>query len=255
MADITTSSWCARKWYPSGSSQEHQYRANLSTTLNTTATACTISYTHRLELDNSVGHNGYNWSCGGKGSGSGTVNSTNGGSKLITCKSGTTSSVSRGHSATTISVSGTIWATSSGGTNPWNGEKVTATKTYTVPAKQSWTITYNANGGTGSDSAKKWYNENLTLSNGSGFLRPHYTQTGWNTAADGTGTHYNLGATYTANAGATLYAEWKLNSVKSSGKVSGAWKNGILYAKISGVWKIPHTAYAKVNGIWKQIKE
>lgn len=255
MADVTTSSWCTRKWYPSGSSQEHQYRANISTTLNTTATACTITYTHRLELDNSVGHNNYHWSVGGKGSGSGTVDSVNGGSKLITCKSGTTSSVARGHSATTISVSGSIWATSSGGSNPWNGEKVTATKTYTVPAKQSWAITYNANGGTGSGSATKWYNESLLLSNGSGFSRTHYTHTGWNTSADGTGTHYDLGATYTANAAATLYAEWQLNAVKSSGKVSGVWKDGVLYAKVSGAWKMPHAAYVKVSGTWKQIKE
>ena len=67
-------------------------------------------------------------------------------------------------------------------------------------------------------------------------------------------TNYNLGGTYSANAGATMFAVWKLNSIPVRTKVNGAWKNGIIYTKVNGAWKIPYVGYVKVNGAWKQIK-
>ena len=38
--------------------------------------------------------------------------------------------------------------------------------------------------------------------------RPGYTFAGWNTAANGTGTAYAPGATFTITANTTLYAQW-----------------------------------------------
>ena len=81
-----------------------------------------------------------------------------------------------------------------------------------IPAKPSYKITYNANGGTGAPSVQtKWYGTALTLST----IKP--TKTGhsfskWNTASGGTGTSYNPGGSYTANASATLYAQWTANT-------------------------------------------
>ena len=96
----------------------------------------------------------------------------------------------------------------------------TATLTVTVPAKTSYTVTYKANGGTGSDlTSTKWHGTNLTLRS-SGFTRTNYTLTGWNTNTGGTGTAYGLGATYSGNANLTLYAQWKLNYLKPT--ISGA---------------------------------
>lgn len=81
----------------------------------------------------------------------------------------------------------------------------------TVPALTSHTVSYNANGGSGSISAQtKYYGQNITLSNGSGFSRTNYQLLRWNTNSGGTGTNYNLGQSYTVNSttNITLYAQW-----------------------------------------------
>lgn len=161
--------------------------------------------------------------------------------------------VNKTHSAHTITIQGVLGRTA--GRSNLRGSS-TATGYDTVSAKTSYSVSYNANGGSGTiANSTKWYDENLTLSDGTGFTWSHHTQTGWNTAANGSGTHYDLGDTYTANAGVLLYAEWQLNAVTTKGKVSGAWKSGILYAKVNGSWVIPYKGYGKVNGTWKEFKE
>lgn len=71
-----------------------------------------------------------------------------------------------------------------------------------------FTVSYNANGGSGAPSAQdKRYDITLTLSS-TVPTRDGYTFNGWNTAADGSGTAYAAGATYSANADVTLYAQW-----------------------------------------------
>lgn len=83
---------------------------------------------------------------------------------------------------------------------------------YAVWQKNTFAVTYNANGGTGSIADQtKVYNEALTLSNGAGFARDLYKLKKWNTAAAGGGTDYALGDTYTGNAALTLYAQWELD--------------------------------------------
>lgn len=79
---------------------------------------------------------------------------------------------------------------------------------YAIWATDTYTVSYNANGGSGAPASQtKTYGEDLVLSD----MLPTYsgkTFVEWNTAADGTGTSYTPGGTYTANAGATLYAIW-----------------------------------------------
>lgn len=88
----------------------------------------------------------------------------------------------------------------------------TATKTFTIPALTSYNVSYNSNSGSGSISTqKKYYGKTLKLSDGSGFTRSGYTLSGWNTASNGSGTAYELGASYTKNAAMTLYAQWSTN--------------------------------------------
>ena len=73
------------------------------------------------------------------------------------------------------------------------------------------TITYNANGGSGAPSAQtKYIDEDITLSTTKP-TRTGYNFAGWNTSADGSGTSYTAGATYTANDSVTLYAQWTAN--------------------------------------------
>lgn len=85
---------------------------------------------------------------------------------------------------------------------------------FTVPARPSYSVSFNANGGNGAPSAQtKWHAETLTLSPEKP-TRSGYTFLRWNTKANGSGTSYSPGATYTANAALTLYAIWSLNHRK-----------------------------------------
>ena len=84
-----------------------------------------------------------------------------------------------------------------------------------IPALASYQVSYNANGGTGTIAPQpKYYGINLPLSDGTGFERNNHTLTGWNTSANGTGTAYALGATYTANSPLALYAQWHMDYIK-----------------------------------------
>lgn len=83
----------------------------------------------------------------------------------------------------------------------------------TIPAKDSYTVSYNANNGSGAPSSQtKWYGENLTLSSTKP-TRSGYTFVGWATSSSATAATYSAGGIYTANAGATLYAVWNQNSL------------------------------------------
>lgn len=81
----------------------------------------------------------------------------------------------------------------------------------TIPARPSYTVTYNANGGTGAPSNQTKYDYvPLTLSTTKP-TRTGYTFQGWSTANDST-VEYAAGASYTADAAVTLYAVWKANT-------------------------------------------
>ena len=76
----------------------------------------------------------------------------------------------------------------------------------------SYTISYNANGGSGAPGSQtKTHGTDLTLSSTKP-TRSGYTFVNWNTKSDGSGTNYASGATYNTNANITLYAIWKTNS-------------------------------------------
>lgn len=77
-----------------------------------------------------------------------------------------------------------------------------------IPAKSSYTVSYNANGGSGAPSAQtKWHDETLTLSSTKP-TRSGYTFAGWGTSATDTGVKYSAGGQYTGNSNVTLYAIW-----------------------------------------------
>ena len=89
--------------------------------------------------------------------------------------------------------------------------KSTAWMTFIVPAKDHWTIAYNANGGSGAPGSQtKWRDENLTL-NSTKPTRTGYSFQGWATSSGGS-VAYQPGASYTSNSGVTLYAVWKANT-------------------------------------------
>ena len=82
----------------------------------------------------------------------------------------------------------------------------------TNPPLTTYSVTYNVNsatGGTAPAAQTKTEGVDLTLATNSGNLvRTDYTFAGWNTAADGSGTDYYSGVTYTTNAALALFAKW-----------------------------------------------
>lgn len=83
---------------------------------------------------------------------------------------------------------------------------------FSLTPQTSYTISYNANGGTGAPGSQtKWHDENLTLSSTKP-TRTGYSFQGWGTSASDTSVDYAAGATYSANSGRTLYAIWKANT-------------------------------------------
>lgn len=96
------------------------------------------------------------------------------------------------------------WSCSSSGGETGGGE---------TPTPTTYTVKYDANGGTGAPSNQtKKQGESLTISTAKP-TKTGYTFTSWNTKKDGTGTKYDIGASYTVDADLTLYAQYKENTV------------------------------------------
>ena len=80
---------------------------------------------------------------------------------------------------------------------------------YAVWQVNTYTVSYDANGGTGAPSAQtKKYGTALTLS-GTKPSRTGYTFLGWAASKTATSAQYQPGGSYTANAAVTLYAVWQ----------------------------------------------
>lgn len=92
------------------------------------------------------------------------------------------------------------------------GGTMYASKTVSIPKLASYTVSYNANGGSGAPSSQtKYYGKALTLSSTKP-TRTGYTFQGWGTSASDTSVDYAAGASYTGNAALSLYAIWKINT-------------------------------------------
>ena len=112
------------------------------------------------------------------------------------------------YARTTSKVTHNVYAKFSG-IDILNGT-VHASTTYTIPALASYTVKYNANGGSGAPSSQtKWYGKDLTLSSTKP-TRAGYTFKGW-LDRDADATLY-AGGVYTPNASVTLYAIWEANT-------------------------------------------
>lgn len=110
------------------------------------------------------------------------------------------------------------WATSASGSVAYaSGASYTANAAVTLYAVWqaiTYTVSYNANGGTGAPSNQtKTYGVALAISNTKP-TRTNYTFKGWGTSASSTTVAYASGASYTANSAVTLYAIWELSYLK-----------------------------------------
>lgn len=103
-----------------------------------------------------------------------------------------------------------------------------------IPALASYTVSYNANGGTGAPiNQTKFYDVDLTLST----IKPTrtgYVFAGWATSASGS-VAYSAGGVYTQNAGITLYAVWTANGYSVKYDANGGSGAPTEQTKIHGV--------------------
>lgn len=192
----------------------------------------------------------------------------------------------RTHSAQSIEVGVAIH--NDGVYTGWSTADSYAKTTVTVPAKPSYAVTYNANGGSSTPSSQtKWYGESLTLasaisrSNASatGYKVTYdanggscsttsataarttkYTFSKWNTKSDGSGTAYAAGASYTGNSALALYATWTSSTTTSavtlptptrSGYTFNGWYNGSTKVGNAGASYTP-TGNVTLTASWTQ---
>lgn len=133
---------------------------------------------------------------------------------------------------------------------------------------QYWTVSYDANGGSGAPANQTKYNgTNLTLSS-TAPTRTGYVFQGWGTSASTTTVAYQKGATYTGNAALSLYAVWTVayeppsissiqafriasNSATATASPTGG------YAKVTFNWSVDTTKTANntINAITVKYKK
>jgi uncharacterized repeat protein (TIGR02543 family) len=113
--------------------------------------------------------------------------------------------------------SGTSYA--DGATFPFTADSTL----YAQWVAMSHTVTFTANGGTGSMAAETRNVPTALTSNS--FTRAGYAFAGWNTLADGTGTGYADGATYPFSADTTLYAQWTSSAEHTAPVIDGVPAN------------------------------
>ena len=107
------------------------------------------------------------------------------------------------------------WIEDGTGTNYLAGTSYTVNRDVTFYARwiAVYTVTFDSNGATsGAAPAAQTVNGGsisiITLPDGNDLIKTGFTFGGWNTRADGTGTNYNIGASYTVSVDVTLYARW-----------------------------------------------
>ncbi len=153
------------------------------------------------------------------------------------------------------------WNTSSDGTGTHYEVGATYSSNSDLSLDAEWTalptytVSYDANladSGTVPADQSKIQGVDLTLATNTGTLiKVGYSFDGWNTAADGTGTDYSAGGTYTADTALTLYAKWVepvSKSVSTTGiTLTGSDKLGDSIA-IAGNTAIVGVPYDDTNG-------
>lgn len=128
--------------------------------------------------------------------------STNGIQQLITKDL----TVSKTHTAQNILVSGYVNITG------YYAGKSYATQYLSIPAKPSWIIKFDANGGNNAPgNITKWWGESVSIPTQIP-SKTNYEFLGWNSSGTADGNYYKPGQTYDVNQNITLKACWKLKS-------------------------------------------
>ena len=203
------SAW-SKEWLPKDAKAKRRFRARLDYGVNS-ETDTTIQYWARVYVEInptlSTDWTGYlRFDSDSTVSASGKTYYKK--SKVVQLVSTKYKTYTKGTSATTGKISFSVKKAS--GTIA--GTTMSSSVNVTIPAKR-YDISFNANGGSNPPaSQKKIHGTDLTLTTGVP-TRAGYDFVSWNTAADGSGTSYASGATFSTDAITTLYAQWHLSYV------------------------------------------
>ena len=109
------------------------------------------------------------------------------------------------------------WTTNADGTGTsyTNEQSISITGNKTLYAKwkvKEFTVTFNANGGSGSMERQTFEYGKAQKLNTNSYTKTGYNFTGWTTNADGTGTKYNNKQEISITSNITLYANWEENT-------------------------------------------
>jgi uncharacterized protein (TIGR02145 family)/uncharacterized repeat protein (TIGR02543 family) len=136
---------------------------------------------------------------------------------------------------------------------------ITTNRTLYAGWSQLYTVTYDANGGSGTvpkdDSSYTSGSTVKVLSNT--LSRPHYTFSKWNTSSDGTGASYTSGSTFPIASNVTLYAIWIGDTCKvyfsfQGGTVSGDSVKKVNYGDTLSSLPSPTNKNCTFAGWWTQ---
>lgn len=195
-----------------GSKVNNVWRAYMTYTVTTTPTQVKVSITSGLNIPNDGYKSGRSFTCTISGTGqttvSGSISSANRVGVLTKAIKSVTYTWNRASTAQTK----TIKTVLKGG-----GESTTSScsASISVPALAPATITFNANGGSGTvPTAISTYVGVANTIPSNSLTRTGYAFNGWNTASDGSGTAYATGSTITPTGDVTLYAQWQTTYVK-----------------------------------------
>ncbi len=208
----TVYSGYSKGWKPVGSDIYRKYRARVDYSVSA-ETPTTITYRAILYVNiNSSVTASYSGTLNISGATyTGSCKTVFGEGNTVTCVSTKTKTFNKRATATTATIKGGV--KSSNGS--WTGASVVASATVTIPALAPATITFDANGGSGTvPSAISTYVGVANTIPSNSLTRTGYTFNGWNTASNGSGTAYATGSTITPSGNVTLYAQWKTTYVK-----------------------------------------
>lgn len=199
---------------------------NLQTALNSfmnsivmmsTSSIYNTKLTSMINNSNWEFYKGYGWSSGVTESGNtayvdiGAINSTKKSySYYVRLKNATRSGISSAgtHNFKVLSNLRADYKIS-GGQYDGVTDSTSKTSSDTLPW-YAYDVKYNGNGNTGGSTSSQVKVGGINTSlRSNGFTKAAYRFKEWNTKADGTGTKYASGATYSANEGITLYAIWE----------------------------------------------
>ena len=195
-----------------GSKVNKVWRAYMTYTVTTTPTQVKVSITSGLNIPNDGYNSHRSFTCTISGTGQTTVSGSISNKKYVGVLTKAIKSVTytwnRASTAQTKTIKTVLKGYNESTTSSCSAK-------IDIPALAPATITFNANGGSGTvPSAISTYVGVANTIPSNSLTRTGYTFNGWNTASDGSGTAYATGSTITPTGDVTLYAQWKTTYVK-----------------------------------------